>query len=62
MKRLFVSFSTIAIANVAIAPAAFAGELSTQTKLNERFEQERIETLNELTDRFEDAREQNLDS
>ncbi|MGP1387993.1 MAG: hypothetical protein ACTS2F_30940 [Thainema sp.] len=60
MKSLFAHLSILAIAAAVVAPAAGAAELTPQTKLNERFEQERIETLNQLTDRFDVSRNQVL--
>lgn len=53
MQRfVLANLSVLALAATAFAPVAGAAELNPQIKLNDRFETERLETLNQLTDRF----------
>lgn len=61
MKRLLTGLSVIALSAAAIAPAAYAIELNTDTELAPRFKQARINNLNSLNERFEEERRATLD-
>ncbi|MBD1868845.1 hypothetical protein H6F95_16335 [Cyanobacteria bacterium FACHB-471] len=68
MKRIIIAtLSITALSTVISLPALalsnrFESErLETLDKLNNRFESERLETLNKLNDRFEEERQQTLD-